>query len=84
MSTGASAALATVATRGRHVNVLQHAAGYLRGKITAETRHDIALMIADYQDELVPLVVPIRLIAHYARLHRITFLEPVPLRPAAR
>ena len=70
-----AAALATVATRGRHVNVLQHAAGYLRDRISAEARREIALTIADYQAGLVPLIVPIRLIAHYVRVHRITFLE---------
>ena len=70
-----AAALATVATRGRHVNVLQHAAGYLRGKMTAGARRGIALTMADYQHELVPLVVPIRLIAHHVGLHRITFRE---------
>ena len=70
-----AAALATVAARGRHVNVLQHAAGYLTDCITAEARREIELAIAQYQDRLVPLVVPVRLIAHHVRVHRITFLE---------
>jgi uncharacterized protein YbgA (DUF1722 family)/uncharacterized protein YbbK (DUF523 family) len=72
---GFASAFATVATTARHVNVLQHAAGCLTDRIAAETRHELARTIADYQDGLVPLIVPVRLIAHHASLHRITYLE---------
>ena len=50
----------------------------MRGKITAGARREIALTIADYQDELVPLGVPIRLIAHYVRLHGLHFWRASP------
>jgi uncharacterized protein YbgA (DUF1722 family)/uncharacterized protein YbbK (DUF523 family) len=68
-------ALASAATRGRHVNVLQHAAGYLRGALTADARRDVASTIADYEHGLVPLVVPLRLLAHHVKVHGIAYLS---------
>jgi uncharacterized protein YbgA (DUF1722 family)/uncharacterized protein YbbK (DUF523 family) len=67
-------ALATIATRGRHVNVLQHAAGYFRRVVSAAACRDLAAAILDYQRGLTPLVVPLRLIDHYARLHGVQYL----------
>ena len=63
-----TAALATIVTRARHVNVLQHAAGYFRRVLSA------AAAIVDYQRRLIPLIVPVRLIEHYARLHDVRYL----------
>lgn len=78
------AALTTIVTRGRHVNVLQHAAGYFRRVLSAAACRDVAAAIVDYQRRLTPLVVPLRLIEHYARLHDVrylcsqTYLNPYP------
>jgi uncharacterized protein YbgA (DUF1722 family) len=78
------AAVSTIATRGRHVNVLQHAAGYFRRLLSAAACRDLGTAIVDYQRRLVPLVVPVRLIEHYARLHGVrylcnqTYLSPYP------
>jgi uncharacterized protein YbgA (DUF1722 family)/uncharacterized protein YbbK (DUF523 family) len=69
------AALETIATRGRHVNVLQHAAGYFRGVLSAVACRDLAAAILEYQRGLIPLVVPVRLIEHYARLHDVKYLR---------
>jgi uncharacterized protein YbgA (DUF1722 family)/uncharacterized protein YbbK (DUF523 family) len=69
-----TAALATIVTRGRHVNVLQHAAGYFRRVLSASACRDMAAAIGDYQRGLTPLVVPLRLLAHYARLHDVRYL----------
>jgi uncharacterized protein YbgA (DUF1722 family)/uncharacterized protein YbbK (DUF523 family) len=75
-------ALAVPASRGRHVNVLQHMAGYLRRLVTDDVRHDLAETVADYQRGLVPLVVPVTLIAHHVKQHRIDYLlDQVYLRP---
>jgi uncharacterized protein YbgA (DUF1722 family)/uncharacterized protein YbbK (DUF523 family) len=77
-------ALTTTVTRARHVNVLQHAAGYFRRVLSAAARRDVAATIVDYQRRLIPLVVPLRLIEHYARLHDVqylcnqTYLNPYP------
>jgi uncharacterized protein YbgA (DUF1722 family)/uncharacterized protein YbbK (DUF523 family) len=69
------AALATAVTRGRHVNVLQHVIGYFRGLLSSAARHDLAATIAAYQRGVVPLVVPMRLVTHYATLHDVRYLR---------
>jgi uncharacterized protein YbgA (DUF1722 family)/uncharacterized protein YbbK (DUF523 family) len=74
-------ALATPATRGRHVNVLQHMAGYFDA-LDAPSRSELAATIADYGRGLVPLVVPLTLIGHHARRHQVQYLlEQVYLHP---
>jgi uncharacterized protein YbgA (DUF1722 family)/uncharacterized protein YbbK (DUF523 family) len=77
--------LARLATRGRNANVLQHAAGHLRKHLDATSRAELAQLIHDYREELVPLVVPVTLIRHHVRRHGIdylngqVFLEPHPV-----
>jgi uncharacterized protein YbgA (DUF1722 family)/uncharacterized protein YbbK (DUF523 family) len=74
-------ALAVPATRGRHVNVLQHMAGYFDA-VDAESRRELATAIADYGRGLVPLVVPLTLVAHHARRHAVNYLlDQVYLQP---
>jgi uncharacterized protein YbgA (DUF1722 family)/uncharacterized protein YbbK (DUF523 family) len=68
------AAFAIAATRARHVNVLQHMAGYFRRLLDDAARRDLADAIDDYRAGLVPLVVPVRLIAHYTRRYCETYL----------
>ena len=60
-------ALSRPASRGRHVNVMEHMTGYLRGEIDAEDRRDIARSMDDYRAGHVSLLVPLTLIAHHAR-----------------
>ena len=80
-----AAALARRTTRSRHVNVLQHMAGYFRRLVSDDARRDLAGAIDDYQRELVPLVVPIRLIAHYTRRYDVRYLaEQIYLDPYPR
>lgn len=75
-------ALATIVTRSRHVNVLQHAAGYFRRVLSAGACRDVAAAIVEYQRGLTPLVVPLRLIEHYARLYDVRYLcDQVYLKP---
>ncbi len=68
------AALSAVATRPRHVNVLQHVAGYFRRVVPEAARRDMAAAIADYQRGLIPLVVPVRLLGCHVRLHGLDYL----------
>ena len=68
-------ALAVVATRGRHVNVLQHMAGYLHDGLDQASRDELQQTIADYRAGLLPLVVPITLMRHHVRRLGITYLE---------
>jgi uncharacterized protein YbgA (DUF1722 family) len=77
--------LARLATRGRNANVLQHAAGHLKKQLDAASRAELAQLIHDYREGLVPLVVPVTLIRHHVRRHGIdslsgqVFLEPHPV-----
>lgn len=83
-------AMQKLVRRGRHVNVINHMVGYLRDKITASARHELQVTIDDYSNGLVPLVVPITLIRHYAIVHEVAYLrlqhylEPSPKELALR
>ncbi len=59
--------LKVTATRGKHVNVLQHVAGYLKKSLAADDRQELAAAIEDYRTGLVPLIVPITLLNHFFR-----------------
>jgi uncharacterized protein YbgA (DUF1722 family)/uncharacterized protein YbbK (DUF523 family) len=78
------AALAVRATRGRHVNVLEHCVGYLRDRVEASVRASLAAQIADYRAGLVPLIVPVTLLRHYVAqlgieyLAQQVYLDPHP------
>jgi uncharacterized protein YbgA (DUF1722 family)/uncharacterized protein YbbK (DUF523 family) len=67
-------ALATLATTRKHVNVLQHMLGYFRGVVDDASRAELAAAVADYQNGLVPLIVPVTLIRHHVRHHGIEYL----------
>jgi uncharacterized protein YbgA (DUF1722 family)/uncharacterized protein YbbK (DUF523 family) len=77
-------ALAHRATPRRHVNVLQHCLGHFRDRVDAGARAEILGVVEDYGRGLVPLVVPITLVHHYARRLGIdyllgqVYLEPHP------
>ena len=81
---GFMAALAAHATPRRHVNALQHLAGYLRTVIGEPERKRILALIEDYREGLVPLVVPMTLLRHYVELNEVpyvgeqTYLNPHP------
>src|SRR5262249_23478568 len=57
--------LASPATVARHVNVLQHLAGFCREHLGAAERQELATVIDDYRRGLVPLVVPLTLLRHH-------------------
>ena len=77
-------ALAKPASPASNANVLQHAAGHLKKLIPASSRGELAELIHDHRRGLVPLVVPVMLLRHHARLHAVaylkgqTYLEPHP------
>ncbi len=68
-------AMATIATPARQVNVLQHIAGYFREYLDSTGRSELAALIEDYRQGLVPLIVPITLIRHYVRLYDVDYLK---------
>jgi uncharacterized protein YbgA (DUF1722 family) len=71
---GLMTALKVPATRGRHVNVLQHAAGYLRDRIPAADRKELEESIADFGRGLVPRIVPLTLLRHHVRSEGLEYL----------
>jgi uncharacterized protein YbgA (DUF1722 family)/uncharacterized protein YbbK (DUF523 family) len=78
------AALAKPATPGKNANVLQHMMGFVTDDLDADSRRELLDLIEDHRRGLVPLVVPLTLVAHHVRrldvayLRGQTFLEPHP------
>jgi uncharacterized protein YbgA (DUF1722 family)/uncharacterized protein YbbK (DUF523 family) len=68
-------ALSVMATPRKHANVLMHMLGYLRGAIDAGARADILELIDAHRREVVPLIVPLTLIAHYVRRTPTAYLQ---------
>lgn len=73
-----------LATVKKNTNVLQHMAGYFKHVLGAEEKAELHGAIEDYRRGLVPLVVPLTLLRHYVRLHKVaylagqSYLEPHP------
>lgn len=59
--------LKIVATRGNHVNVLQHIQGYLKTKLDGDDKKEIVETIESYRLGNVPLIVPLTLLRHHFR-----------------
>jgi len=71
---GFAEALAKPATRGRHMNVLQHMAGYFREQLDEPSRVELHQTLADYRAGLVPLIVPLTLVRHHVRRLGVVYL----------
>ena len=79
---GLMTALSVRTSRGRHANVLQHLAGFLKRELGPDERAELAEVIAEYRGGLVPLVVPITLLKHHVRRLGVTYLaDQVYLNP---
>jgi len=79
------ATLSIVATPKRHANVLMHMLGHFKKRLSSESRDELYRTIEDYRVGLVPLVVPMTLLRHHARAHRVTYLlDQVYLDPHPR
>jgi uncharacterized protein YbgA (DUF1722 family)/uncharacterized protein YbbK (DUF523 family) len=68
------AALANVTTRARHMNVLQHMAGCVKARLDRDSKTELLASIVDYRCALVPLIVPLTLLRHYVRMHKVRYL----------
>jgi len=66
--------LLLIATTGKHTNVLHHCAGYFKKDLTPDQKKELQKVIASYHDGQVPLIVPITLITHYARMSGQSYL----------
>ena len=78
-------ALARPATAARHVNALQHAAGYFRKRLDPASRAELADLIEAYRLGQVPLIVPMTLLRHHVRALDVAYLaDQVYLDPHPR
>ncbi len=57
------------ASRGGHVNVMQHLMGYLKQQLDSESKAELLELFEQYEEGLVPLSVPHTLLRHHFRLH---------------
>jgi uncharacterized protein YbgA (DUF1722 family)/uncharacterized protein YbbK (DUF523 family) len=77
--------LRLIATAKKNTNVLQHIAGYFRKKLSPDEKQELLGIIESYHRQLVPLIVPITVINHYARkfddpyLRKQHYLNPHPI-----
>ncbi len=67
-------ALRLIATPRKHTNVLQHMAGYFRGLLDDGDRQELQEVIRRFHAGLLPLIVPVTLVAHHARRHGVDYL----------
>ncbi len=77
-------ALKVRATRGNHVNVMQHIQGYLKEQLDSEDKAELTESIERYHRGELPLIVPITLLNHHFRRHpdpyiqRSWYMQPYP------
>lgn len=72
---GFMTALARKATRGRHVDVMQHMLGHFRPRLESRDRQELLGLIEDYRRGLVPLVVPLVLLRHHVERLGVAYLQ---------
>jgi uncharacterized protein YbgA (DUF1722 family) len=61
--------------RGRHTNVLQHLLGYFSENLDEAWRLALLNCMEDYPHGLVPLAVPVTLIADYICVFKVRYLR---------
>ena len=66
--------LSKMATTRKHANVLLHMAGHFKELLDADEKQELLGSVEDYRLGLVPLVVPLTLIKHHVRRHKVEYL----------
>lgn len=67
--------LAVRATRSRHASVLRHVLGYFSDRLDDAVRRELRDCIQEYRLGLIPLIVPVALVAHYVRMFALDELK---------
>lgn len=67
--------LKVVATRGNHVNVLQHIQGYLKQALDSDDKQELMESIENYRLGMLPLIVPLTLLRHHFRRQPDSFID---------
>ncbi len=68
-------ALGIKASNKKHTNILMHMLGYFKKELTADEKQELLTIINHYQQELIPLVVPITLFIHYVQKYNQAYLK---------
>jgi len=68
-------ALSARPTEKKCADVLLHMAGHFKKVLAADEKQELLEVISRYREKLIPLVVPVTLIAHHVRKHRVSYLE---------
>jgi len=82
--------LRRIASPGRHVNVMQHLAGFVKNDLGGEDTRELHTLFEDYKAERVPLVAPLTLLRHHLRhlkddwIDVQVYLNPYPFELALR
>jgi uncharacterized protein YbgA (DUF1722 family)/uncharacterized protein YbbK (DUF523 family) len=63
------------ASRGNHVNVLQHIQGYLKKHLDQEDKRELTESIEQYRLGYLPLIVPIILLRHHFLKHPDDYID---------
>lgn len=77
--------LRLLATARKNTNVLQHIMGYFKKELTGDEKEELLEVIGNYHRGVIPLIVPVTLLAHYVRkydqpyLKRQHYLHPHPM-----
>jgi len=77
-------ALVRLATPGKHVNTIQHLAGFIKDRASAGDKAELKSLTDQYLRGEVPLVVPLTLLDHHLRgveedwLRMQSYLDPYP------
>ena len=69
------AALAVPATVKKHRNVLDHMMGYFTQQLSRDERSELVQIIKDFQQQLIPLIVPMTLVRHYVKKYNAEYLS---------
>lgn len=68
-------ALRLKATVNKHVNVLQHMAGYFKQQLSADEKQELVETILSYKLGHLPLIVPVTILNHYVRKYDESYLR---------
>jgi uncharacterized protein YbgA (DUF1722 family)/uncharacterized protein YbbK (DUF523 family) len=64
-----------LATVKKNTNVLQQMAGYFKKALSVHDKRELQEVIGNYHDGLLPLIVPLTLLRHYATMHQEGYLS---------
>jgi uncharacterized protein YbgA (DUF1722 family) len=75
-------AMALKPSTAKHANVLHHVMGYFKKNLSTDEKRELLDVIDEYRQGLIPLIVPLTLMNHYARKYHESYLkEQVYLNP---